>query len=219
MGALAVAFGVLAKGNVNKFTSIRRGSNEGSKMSLEEIFEKIEASEEDELKDLKLWLFKESIRLRDEKQEFEQRIRDFEREKDNTLKENRRYEEHLASKIREMRLEEELIEKKHEVIKRGFEELDRDRQALNARESQMRQQEAQLSKRMEEGHLYDSNEAAEVLFRGADNILLLKKRYKDLMKMFHPDCLGGDTEMVKSVNRVYDRLMCECDPYGKRRRA
>ena len=188
-------------------------------MSVEEIFAKIESSEEDELKDLKLWLFKESIRLRDERQEFEERIKDFEREQDTTLKENRRYEEHLASKIREMKLEEELIEKKHEVIKRGFEELDRDRQALNARESLMRQQEAQLSERLADSCLYDSKEAADILFRGADNILLLKKRYKDLMKMFHPDCLGGDTEMVKSVNRVYDRLLGECDPYGKRRRA
>ena len=42
---------------------------------------------------------------------------------------------------------------------------------------------------------------------------------KDLMKMFHPDCLGGDTEMVKSVNRAYDRLLSECDQFGKRRRA
>ena len=188
-------------------------------MSVEEMFERLEAADDEALKEIKLWLFKESIRLRDEKHELEMDKKDFLNERENTREENRRYEEHLASKIREMRLEEELIEKKHEVIKRGFEELDRDRQALNARESQMRQQEAQLSKRMEEGHLYDSNEAADILFRGADNILLLKKRYKDLMKMFHPDCLGGDTEMVKSVNRVYDRLMCECDPYGKRRRA
>ncbi|MBO4903598.1 MAG: hypothetical protein J5367_00080 [Lachnospiraceae bacterium] len=188
-------------------------------MSVEEIFAKIESSGEDELKELKLWLFKESIRLRDEKQEFEERIKDFEREQDNTLKENRRYEEHLASRIREMKLEEELIEKKHEVIKRGFEELDRDRQALNSREASMRQQEAQLRERLAASNIYDTNEAADILFCGADNILLLKKRYKDLMKMFHPDCLGGDTEMVKSVNRVYDRLIRECDSYGKRRRA
>ena len=37
--------------------------------------------------------------------------------------------------------------------------------------------------------------------------------------MFHPDCLGGDTEMVKALNKTYDRLIGECDTYGKRRRA
>ena len=84
---------------------------------------------------------------------------------------------------------------------------------------QIRAREAQLEEKIAGSYQLDSREVNDVLFRGADNILLLKKRYKDLMKMFHPDCLGGDTEMVKSLNRTYDRLIGECDQYGKRRRA
>ena len=76
-----------------------------------------------------------------------------------------------------------------------------------------------LEQRKSEGYQPDCKEVNDVLFRGADNILLLKKRYKDLMKMFHPDCLGGDTEMVKALNKTYDKLIGECDTYGKRRRA
>ncbi len=188
---------------------------EGSNMSVEEIFEKLEAAEEGELKELKLWLFKESIRISNERHELEMAKRDFLNERENTREENRRYEEHLNVRRTQIGREEELIDKKHEVIKRGFEELDRDRQALNAREARIREREAQLEERAA-GISCDVND---VLFRGADNILLLKKRYKDLMKMFHPDCLGGDTEMVKSLNRTYDRLVGECDAYGKRRRA
>jgi curved DNA-binding protein CbpA len=186
-------------------------------MSVEEMFERLEAADNEALKEIKLWLFKESIRLRDEKHELEMDKKDFLNERENTREENRRYEEHLATRTRQLSRQEELIAQKHEVIKRGFEELDRDRQALNAREVSIRAREAQLEERI--AYTPDSSEVNDVLFRGADNILLIKKRYKDLMKMFHPDCLGGDTEMVKSLNRTYDRLLKECDPYGKRRRA
>ena len=191
--------------------------NEGSKMSVEEMFERLEAADDEALKEIKLWLFKESIRLRDEQHQLEMDRRDFLNERENTREENRRYEEHLATRTRQLSREEDLIAQKHEVIKRGFEELDRDRQALNAREVTLRAREAQLEERI--AYTPDSSEVNDVLFRGADNILLIKKRYKDLMKMFHPDCLGGDTEMVKSLNRTYDRILKECDPYGKRRRA
>jgi len=189
-------------------------------MSVEEMFEKLEAVDEEwQLKEIKLWLFKESVRLRDEKFELEMAKRDFLNERENAREENRRYEEHLEVRQTQIRREEELIDQKHEVIKRGFAELDRDRQALNAREASIKERESRLEAREASGYTPDSAEVNDVLFRGADNILLLKKRYKDLMKMFHPDCLGGDTEMVKSLNRTYDKLLRECDSYGKRRRA
>jgi DNA repair exonuclease SbcCD ATPase subunit len=190
--------------------------NEGGSMNAEEILERLEAADDGELKELKLWLFKESIRLSNEKHELEMERRDFLNERENTREENRRYEEHLALKTKQLRNEEELIEQKHDIIKRGVEELDRDRQALKAREMLIRETEARLE---ESRSTLDSGEINDVLFRGADNILLIKKRYKDLMKMFHPDCLGGDTEMVKALNKTYDRLLRECDSYGKRRRA
>ena len=197
---------------------IVNGFNEGSKMSVEEMFEKLEAVDEEwQLKEIKLWLFKESVRLRDEKFELEMQKRDFLNERENAREENRRYEEHLKVRSVQIRREEELIDQKHDIIKKGFDELDRDRKALNAREANIRDREAALEQR--EAYTPESTEVNDVLFRGADNILLLKKRYKDLMKMFHPDCLGGDTEMVKSLNRTYDRLIKECDSFGKRRRA
>ena len=46
-------------------------------MSVEEMFEILEAADEDRLGEIKLWLFKESIRLRDEKFELEMEKKDF----------------------------------------------------------------------------------------------------------------------------------------------
>ncbi len=48
------------------------------------------------------------------------------------------------------------------------------------------------------------------------NVLTLKKRYKDLTKIFHPDNVAGDTEVIQRINREYERLKRE---YEKCRQA
>ena len=53
-----------------------------------------------------------------------------------------------------------------------------------------------------------------MLFQGVKSQLALKKRYKDLIKMFHPDNIAGDHEMVLTVNAVYEKLKREYE-YGK----
>ena len=44
-----------------------------------------------------------------------------------------------------------------------------------------------------------------VLFKGVSNPITLRKRYKELLKIFHPDNLCGDEEMVQLINREYER--------------
>ncbi|MCR5358123.1 MAG: J domain-containing protein, partial [Lachnospiraceae bacterium] len=45
-----------------------------------------------------------------------------------------------------------------------------------------------------------------VFFNGIDNVLALKKRYRDLLKIFHPDNMDGDSATVQEINREYDIL-------------
>ncbi len=47
---------------------------------------------------------------------------------------------------------------------------------------------------------------AEMFFVGVDNKKALKRRYKELLKIYHPDNLAGDTAMIQEINREYDRL-------------
>ena len=49
-------------------------------------------------------------------------------------------------------------------------------------------------------------DAVDCLFRGVNSALALKKRYKDLMKMFHPDNISGDQDMVQLINQEYSEL-------------
>ena len=46
----------------------------------------------------------------------------------------------------------------------------------------------------------------ELFFSGVGSKQSLKKRYKDLIKIYHPDNLDGDDSTVQEINREYDHL-------------
>lgn len=46
----------------------------------------------------------------------------------------------------------------------------------------------------------------ELFFSGVGNKQSLKKRYKDLIKIYHPDNLDGDKNTIQEINREYDHL-------------
>ena len=52
-------------------------------------------------------------------------------------------------------------------------------------------------------------EGAEVFFSGIDNGIALKKRYKELIKIYHPDNQCGDTITLQKINKLYDMLKKE----------
>ena len=58
---------------------------------------------------------------------------------------------------------------------------------------------------MQDDRRREPEDIAAVLFRGANNPLALRKRYKDLLKIFHPDNLCGDGKLVQLINREYER--------------
>lgn len=46
----------------------------------------------------------------------------------------------------------------------------------------------------------------DMFFVGVADKKALKKRYKDLLKIYHPDNASGDIGTVQEINREYDRL-------------
>lgn len=178
-------------------------------MNEKDILERIENATEDELKEMKLWLFQENIRIRNERLELRELRESLEEDRRQQLEDQRLYLEHLSLERQQVRREEELVAEKLEVIKRGFEELDYDRRQLKAREEQMNAREVALDAKLKYSYTAESPEVADVLFKGVNSYLSLKKRYKDLMKMYHPDALAGDNEMVLAINRVYDKLKAQ----------
>lgn len=53
---------------------------------------------------------------------------------------------------------------------------------------------------------YDNIVNAELFFKGVASPQALRKRYKDLIKIYHPDAECGDKQIVQEINREYASL-------------
>ena len=160
---------------------------------------------EKELQALKLWLFSENIRIQGEQKkllETENRL----------LKERMQFQEEmkiLNQKVtaarQRLKQEEQFFEKKMEILKDGFSNLEADRRAFD------REKEAFRRKIRDRDTLAEENSRGRSLeirafFAGVKNQLALKKRYKDLLKIYHPDNLAGDKEIMQHISRAYEDL-------------
>ncbi len=116
-------------------------------------------------------------------------------------------EEALDCRMKEFKAEERLFNQKLEILKASYMQLDSEKRFLDKEK---------LKFESEKKHFqYDSRDirkeamAVAFFFRGCNNILALKKRYKDLIKIFHPDNLCGDKETLQMINREYEDLCQE----------
>ena len=165
--------------------------------------ETLVSGNEEELSELKAWLFKENIRL-------ELANSELKRMEDKLLKERQQFQTEMAEinqrlviERKRLKQDESFFDKKMEILKNGFAQLEADRKRL---EKDKLQFEAEKNAHSSMSRQNRNTDLAEMLFQGVNSQLALKKRYKDLIKMFHPDNIAGDHEMVLVINRIYEEL-------------
>lgn len=163
----------------------------------------LQKKEEEELQELKAWLFQENIRmekLRRETEELQMRLE----------QDRKQFEEYVQMKKNSMemdrkRLEQEnrFFDQKMKILQGGFEQLEEDRRKFRKEKDKFYACREVYSEKQDASR---HNEVVGMLFCGVNSFLALKKRYKDLIKMFHPDNVAGDQEMVQLINREYEEL-------------
>ncbi len=157
----------------------------------------------EQLNDLKAWLFRENIRLAAERTELSHMQERFHKERAQFRDEMQEMNRRLVIERKRLKQDELFFDKKMDILKNGFVQLDAERKELEKKRLQFQ---TEKDVHQKEVHHDRSEEMAEMLFQGVNSQLALKKRYKDLLKMFHPDNLAGDTEMVLIINRIYEDL-------------
>ncbi len=165
-----------------------------------------EENEKEELNKLKSWLFKENVRIISATKELERMQEQFAQEKEQFQEEMKALNRKISVERQRLKDDNLFFEKKMEILKGGFAELDMDRRRL---EKEWARFEAQ--KEVLQQPVYGSGRDVSDLFRGVRNSLALKKRYKDLIKIFHPDNVAGDKEMIQRINKEYENLKHEYD--------
>lgn len=132
-------------------------------------------------------LHRERQQLEDDRRRFKQEQQDFYRRKE--LEQKRLAEEKHLFQMKWKILEGELQKLAHEK-----EDIEREKKRYS-RTSSNRGKTAG-----------ESLPEAQMFFSGVNNMGALKKRYKDLTKIYHPDNAAGDTNTLQEINRIYDSL-------------
>jgi len=170
---------------------------------------KIEDTSEKELKALKLWLFSENIRVETEKKKLQEMQNRYLKERVQLQEEMKLLNAKISASQQRLKQDELFFDKKMQILKSGFAQLDLDRQAFEREREQERRRWRQRQSEEEDYRRPLSSSDVGVLFAGVKNHLALKKRYKDLLKIFHPDNIAGDKAVVQEINKEYERLKRE----------
>ena len=160
---------------------------------------------EDDLQDLNAWLFQENIRLVTAQKELECLQEKFLKEKIQFQDEMKLLNHKISSERQRLKEDNQFFAKKMEILQNGFQQLDIDRRRLDKEWAKLSAEKELLSDRSS----YENSLNVSVFFQGVKNPLALKKRYKDLIKIFHPDNLAGDKDIIQRIHREYENLKSE----------
>jgi predicted nuclease with TOPRIM domain len=165
----------------------------------------------EELDELKAWLFNENIRLEAARNALQQTEQKFIAERRQFQEEMKELNQRLVQEKKRLKEDLAFFDKKMEILKSGFAQLDTDKQNLEKERERFALQKDAILREAS----YTRYDTVEILFMGTSNPLALKKRYKDLLKIFHPDNMAGDHEMIMAINKHYEKKRNEFEKIGK----
>lgn len=170
------------------------------------ISDSVENASKEELNELKSWLFRENVRLITAAKELEEMQEQFTQEKEQFQDEVKSINRKISVERDRLKEDSLFFEKKMDILKNGFAQLDMDRRRLEKERAKIEAQ-----REVMEQPAYGMSRDVSAFFRGVKNPLALKKRYKDLIKIFHPDNVAGDKEIIQMINIEYENLKRDYD--------
>lgn len=143
------------------------------------------------------WLLLEKTRLEQkqaelesEKAKLEQQKKDFELEQNIAEQRNRATQQQLEREQNLFQMKWRVLEEELKRLAADRKKIEREREEIEALKASQPVNDFQYS----------------MFFVGVTNRLMLKKRYRDLIKIFHPDNIAGDNETLQEINREYEEL-------------
>lgn len=128
----------------------------------------------------------------------EDRHKELEKAWNDLLKEKREFE----ARIHTLEQQEKQFELKWDMLIRETQKLANDKLQFERRKKFFDQVQASYVEPYREDNIVHG----EMFFSGVSSQKALKKRYKELIKIYHPDGESGDTATVAEINREYEDL-------------
>lgn len=140
------------------------------------------------------------------------KLEKLQQEKEEFRKEMKSQMECIRHENEQLKQERSLLDMKFKILEAEFQQLAKDREALKKEKEEFSRQKAyargysHMEFEEDEKITGDFYREQVFFFKGVTNPLGLKKRYKDLIKIFHPDNLFGDTETIAKINLEYEKM-------------
>jgi hypothetical protein len=150
------------------------------------------------------WCYKESMELERQKQKMKEERYRFDQERRTFEREKQEFSLRQKSEMGQWEQEKHLFEMKWKILEEELRKL--------AIEKEHFERQRDFYRMVDEHEKAARNAAGipritgEPFFAGVSDEMELKKRYKDLIKIYHPDNVAGDTEALQEINREYDKL-------------
>jgi len=157
-----------------------------------------ETFNEDEMNEKKKWLFKESIRIETEKTNIENERKVVEIQKG--LLQRQQSKNMLLKK--QLENQKNLFDKQWQILEIETRKLVSDQQKfeqdkLKYKDNVNREARKNMSATVN----------SKMFFKGVADTKSLKKRYKELLKIYHPDNMHGDNSLIQAINAEYENLL------------
>ncbi len=160
--------------------------------------------EDDPLDELKHWLFLESVRIKQEKQSLIEEKEKFEKEKKDFEKQKISLSGSVSIQEKQLIRKKELFDKQWKVVEKELrriaidkENLEKERRAFEAERTRFRQTTIQARANIQNTSIF---------FAGVNSFAALKRRYRDLLKIYHPDNENGDQSILLAINKEFETL-------------
>ena len=170
------------------------------------------------LKEVERYLEEERVRLESYEKELDKKAKDVESMSEKFIQERAQFRDEMnlltgqvTRERQRLKQDEQFFDKKMDILKAGFADLDKAKREL---EAERMRYDAQSSYYGDDDIPGYGAPIARSLFTGITNPLMLKKRYKDLVKIYHPDNLAGDHDLFKAITIEYERLQSKIGSEG-----
>ena len=160
---------------------------------------------EDEILAFQRLFFKKMIELEHDRRTLNDEKKCFELQREKLERERRDFNRQKEADARLRAQEERLLVMKQKVLEDELKKLADEKQYLE-RQREFYDRVKQYQQKQEPLKQVTCTVSGALFFSGVKNEHALKKRYKDLIKIYHPDNAGGNTEALQEINREYDRL-------------
>lgn len=161
---------------------------------------------QDEMRTFQQWFYKKTMEIDRETRKLEDEKRRLQLQQEKLERERRDFGRQKEAQAKLRAQEEYVLQMKQRVLLEELKKLADEKQHIERKREfydRVRQfQQKQESTLSENGSIVKG----ELFFIGVQSEMALKKRYKDLVRIYHPDNVCGDTETLQEINREYDKL-------------